>query len=156
MRRLKPNDPTSELRTFPVAVYKYDTPVDLKELSKKVAAQSALGSGEVYNALKYFCSELHEYLLGGRLVNIEGLGCFFLSLQGQGATDAESFATSDITGLRICFRASNDIRIHNGATTRTDGLSFIDVDKVNAGTTASTDDTAGGDTDSGTEEDPFG
>lgn len=136
-RNLIPNDESSEKRFFPVVTYKYDNPVDLKAMSKEIAAQSVLGEGDVYNVLKYFCSLLQKDLLAGKLVNIDGLGCFYLSLQGKGATSAEEFTTDVITGLRICFRASNEIRIHNGATTRTDGLTFIDVDKVNGNAASS-------------------
>ncbi len=131
VRNLVPGDTNSEKRVFPVVTYKYDTPIDLKTLSKAIAAKSVLGEGEVYNVLKYFCTYMQQYLLDGKYVNVDGFGCFYLALQGKGALNLEEFTTDVISGLRICFRASNDIRIHNGATTRTDGLHFIDVDKVN-------------------------
>ena len=105
--------------------------------------------------LKYFCSLLQEVLLEGRQVNIHGLGYFSLALQGQGADSEEKFTTNDITGLRICFRAHNDIRIHNGATTRTDGLDFLDVDKVNGETTSGTDDTGSDGEDGGQSGNPL-
>ena len=156
-RNLIPNDESSEKRVFPIVTYKYDKAVDLKEFSKEIAGQSILGEGEVYNALKYFRTLLQKTLLSGKLVNIDGLGCFYLSLQGKGAKTAEEFTTGDISGLRICFRASNDIRIHNGATTRTDGLSFLDVDKVNG---EESDNGSGGGSGSGSgegqEENPLG
>ena len=160
-RKLNPMDQNSEERVFPVVTYKYDRPATLPELSTKIGKQSVLGKGEVYNVLLYFCSLLQDTLLSGRQVNIEGLGYFFLSLQGKGAESEEDFTTNDITGIRICFRAHNDIRIHNGATTRTEGLEFLDVDNVkhgsgtgNDGTTEEPDtdidpdDTTGGEDDS--------
>ena len=157
-RKLNPMDQNSEERVFPVVTYKYDRPATLPELSTKIGKQSVLGKGEVYNVLLYFCSLLQDTLLSGRQVNIEGLGYFFLSLQGKGAESEEDFTTNDITGIRICFRAHNDIRIHNGATTRTEGLEFLDVDNVkhgsgtgNNGTTeepdTEPDDTTGGEDD---------
>ena len=66
-------------------------------------------------------------------VNIEGLGYFFLAAQSKGAAKMEDFTAQDITGLRICFRANNDIRLHTGAATRSDGLKLKDVDRINAG-----------------------
>ena len=137
-RRLVTSDETSEMRVFPVVTYKYGKAADLDEVAKKIAKQSILGEGEVYNMLKYFCASLQEILLDGRQVNIDGFGYFSLTLQGKGVTDADKFTTNDITGLRICFRAHNDIRIHNGATTRTNGLNFLDVDKINSETTEGT------------------
>lgn len=154
-RRLVPSDETSEMRVFPVVTYKYGKAADLKEVAKKIAKQSILGEGEVYNMLKYFCSMLQDILLEGRQVNIDGLGYFSLALQGQGAVSAEEFTTNDISGLRICFRAHNDIRIHNGATTRTDGLDFLDVDKVNGETTSGTDDTGSDGEDGGQSGNPL-
>lgn len=156
-RRLVPSDETSETRVFPVVTYKYGKAANLKEVAKKIAKQSILGEGEVYNMLKYFCSLLQDILLEGRQVNIDGLGYFSLALQGQGAESVEAFTTNDITGLRICFRAHNDIRIHNGATTRTDGLDFLDVDKVNGETPTDTDDGtgSGGEDGGGEDENPL-
>ena len=161
-RKLNPLDTQSEERIFPVVTYKYDRAATLSELSAKIAQQSVLGKGEVYNVLIYFCSQLQDTLLAGRQVNVEGLGCFFLSLQGKGAESEEDFTTNDITGIRICFRAHNDIRIHNGATTRTEGLEFLDVDNVKHGgvstddseTPEEPDDTTGGE-DGGVTEDPL-
>lgn len=152
-RRLVPSDELSEMRVFPVVTYKYGKAADLKEIAKKIAKQSILGEGEVYNMLKYFCSLLQEILLEGRQVNIDGFGYFSLALQGKGVTDGDKLTTNDITGLRICFRAHNDIRIHNGATTRTDGLNFLDVDKINSETTDGSEvtepDNEGGDDEGG-------
>ena len=78
-RRLVPSDETSEMRVFPVVTYKYGKAADLKEVAKKIAKQSILGEGEVYNMLKYFCSMLQDILLEGRQVNIDGLGYFSLA-----------------------------------------------------------------------------
>ena len=148
-RKLNPTDSNSEMRVFPVVTYKYARAVTLSEFAKKIAKQSILGEGEVYNNLKYFCSLLQEILLEGKQVNIDGLGYFFLALQGNGAESEEEFTTNDITGIRICFRAHNNIRIHNGATTRTEGLDFLDVDKIQQGNAsdANTDETEPDETD---------
>lgn len=69
--------------------------------------------------------------MSGRSVNIEGLGYFYLAAQSKGAETAEAFTVADILGLRICFRANSDIRLTTGTTTRTDGLSFKDLDRIN-------------------------
>ena len=81
--------------------------------------------------LKDFRTLLRKTLLSGRSVNIEGLGFFFLSAQSKGVEKAEEFTNQDITGLRICFRANNDIRLHTGTSTRSDGLKLKDVDRIN-------------------------
>lgn len=146
-RHAQPADLSSEIRVYPVVTYKYARAATLSEVAKKIAKQSILGEGEVYNLLKYFCSLLQEILLEGRQVNLDGFGYFFLALQGNGAETEEEFTTNDITGIRICFRAHNNIRIHNGATTRTEGLDFLDVDKIQQGNGSDTNETEPDETD---------
>ena len=134
------SDPTNQdsvKRTYPIISYKYDTPATLKEVAQEISGNSGV-------------SELmRKILLGGRSVNIDGIGYFYLSAQSKGTDKAEDFTASDITGLRICFRANKDIRLNAGASsTRTDGLMFKDLDRLND---EGTDAPSGGD---GEGEDP--
>ena len=104
---------------------------------------------ETISVLKDFRTLMRKILLGGRSVNIDGIGYFYLSAQSKGTDKAEDFTASDITGLRICFRANKDIRLNAGASsTRTDGLMFKDLDRLND---EGTDAPSGGD---GEGEDP--
>ena len=84
-------------------------------------------------------------MLSGRSVNIDGLGFFYLSAKSKGTEKAEDFTANDITGLRICFRANSDIRLVATGATRSDGLSFKDVDRIQNGSA-----------DGGEEENPLG
>ena len=59
------------------------------------------------------------------------MGYFFLSAQSKGTEKAEDFTVSDISGLRVCFRANSDIRLFTGTSTRSDGLKFKDLDHIN-------------------------
>ena len=70
-------------------------------------------------------------MLSGRSVNIDGLGYFYLAAKSKGTDKAEDFTANDITGLRICFRANSDIRLVASGTTRSEGLKFKDVDRIN-------------------------
>lgn len=125
-------DKSSAKRTYPVISYKYDNPATLSEVAKKISGNAGVSEGETISVLKDFRTLLREILLGGRSVNIDGIGYFYLSAQSKGTDKAEDFTASDITGLRICFRANKDIRLNVGASsTRTDGLTFKDLDKLN-------------------------
>ncbi|WP_455585190.1 HU family DNA-binding protein [Bacteroides sp.] len=127
-----PTDKDSVKRTYPIISYKYDTSATLKEVAKEISGNSGVSEGETYSVLKDFRSLLRKTLLSGRSVNIDGIGYFFLSAQSKGTDKPEDFTANDITGLRICFRANKDIRLNAGsASTRTDGLVFKDVDKLN-------------------------
>lgn len=132
IRLVNPMDKESETRTYPQILYKYDHPATLKEFAKEISGQAGVSEGETIGVLKDFRTLLRKTLLMGRSVNIEGLGYFFLSAHSKGTEKMEDFTAADISGLRICFRANNDIRLNTGGGTRTDGLKLMDVDRVNA------------------------
>lgn len=127
-------DPTNKelgMRVYPIISYQYDTSATLKEIAKIIAVQSGMSEGASNSVIKDFRSILKNMLLSGRSVNIEGLGYFYLAAQSKGTKKAEDFTVADITGLRICFRANSDIRLSTGIATRTDGLTFKDLDCIN-------------------------
>ena len=128
-----------------VSIYGSDNLVDLLEVSTvngvlqvNIKKGVKILSGE--RRLKVIASspslddvdiKLRKTLLSGRSVNIKGLGYFFLSAQSKGTEKAENFTVSDISGLRVCFRANSDIRLFTGTSTRSDGLKFKDLDHIN-------------------------
>lgn len=125
-----PTDKSSAKKTYPVISYKYDTPATLKEVAKEISGNAGVSEGETISVLKDFRTLLRKILLSGRSVNIEGIGYFYLAARSKGTEKPEDFTQQDISGLRICFRANNDIRLNTGVTTRTDGLTFKDLDKI--------------------------
>lgn len=128
-------DPTNKAlgkKTYPVIVYKYSNPATLSEMAKEISSNSGVSEGESISVIKDFRTLLKKQLLSGRAVNIDGIGYFFLAAQSKGTANRADFTATDITGLRICFRAHNDIRLNTGTTTtRTDGLVLRDVDRLN-------------------------
>lgn len=132
LRLSDPTDKSSVKRTYPIISYKYDTAATLKEVAQEIRGNSGVSEGETISVLKDFRTLLRKTLLTGRSVNIDGIGYFYLSASSKGTDKPEDFSASDITGLRICFRANRDIRINAGASsTRTDGLAFKDLDRIN-------------------------
>lgn len=127
-------DPTNKelgMKVYPIISYQYDTSATLNEIAKVISVQSGVSEGASISVIKDFRSLLKKMLLSGRSVNIEGLGYFYLAAQSKGTKKAEDFTVADITGLRICFRANSDIRLLTGIATRTDGLTFKDLDCIN-------------------------
>ena len=113
-------DPTNKeagKKVYPVISYQYDTSATLDEFAKEIASASGVSEGETISVLKDFRTLLRKTLLGGRSVNIAGLGYFYLSAQSKGTEKAEDFTIANISGLRICFRANSDIRLFTGTTT---------------------------------------
>ncbi|MCI1681555.1 MAG: DNA-binding protein [Bacteroides sp.] len=131
LRRVNPVDKDSAKKVYPMITYKYGTPATLDDVAKEISGSSGVSEGETISVLKDFRTQLKKILLSGRAVNITGLGYFYLAAHSDGTDKAEDFTASDINGLRICFRANKDIRITASGTTRSDGLSFKDVDRIN-------------------------
>ena len=153
------SDPTNQdsvKRTYPIISYKYDTPATLKEVAQEISGNSGVSEGETISVLKDFRTLLRKLLLSGRSVNIDGLGFFYLSAKSKGTEKAEDFTANDITGLRICFRANSDIRLVATGATRSDGLSFKDVDRIQNGSADGGNGGNGGSSDGGEEENPLG
>lgn len=127
-----PTDKNSVKRTYPIISYKYDNPATLNEVAKEISGSAGVSEGETISVLKDFRTLMRKILLSGRSVNIDGIGYFYLSAQSKGTDKPEDFTANDISGLRICFRANKDIRLNAGtAATRTSGLVFKDLDKLN-------------------------
>lgn len=127
-------DPTNKeagKKVYPIISYQYDTSATLDEFAKEISSTSGVSEGETISVLKDFRTLLKKTLLGGRSVNIAGLGYFFLAAQSKGTEKPEDFTVADISGLRVCFRANSDIRLFTGTSTRSDGLKFKDLDHIN-------------------------
>lgn len=167
VRRVNLVDKDSAKRVYPVVTYKYGTPATLDDVAKEISGSSGVSEGETISVLKDFRTQLKKLLLSGRAVNIAGLGYFYLAAHSDGTDKAEDFTASDIRGLRICFRANKDIRITVSGSTRSDGLNFKDVDRINDDTSddsgsegddSSSDSETGGSPDTGgvIDDDPLG
>ena len=90
-------DPTNKeagKKVYPVISYQYDTSATLDEFAKEIASASGVSEGETISVLKDFRTLLRKTLLGGRSVNIAGLGYFYLSAQSKGTEKAEDFMWS--------------------------------------------------------------
>lgn len=149
-------DQNSAKKVYPTITYKYSNPAKLKEVAKEISAMSGVSEGNSYSVLKDFRTYLKKTLLTGRIVNIDGLGHFFLAAQSKGTDKAEDFTSSDITALRICFRANSDIRITASGTTRTEGLVLKDVDRINGNDSNTSGDGSGSGGDGNQGENPLG
>lgn len=125
-------DKTSAKKTYPQITYQYSKPSTLDEIAREISQTSGASEGGAISVLKDFRTLLKKKLIEGRTVNISGLGYFYLAAQSKGTDNPEDFTAANVTGLRVCFRADNEIRLNTGTSTRTDGLSLKDVDRVNA------------------------
>ena len=142
------SDKDSAKKVFPTITYEYGKAATLTEVAKEISGNSGVSEGETISVLKDFRTLLRKLLLSGRSVNIDGLGYFYLAAKSKGTEKAED--------LRICFRANSDIRLVAAGTTRSDGLSFKDVDRIQGGSIGGDNSGNGGGSDGGEEENPLG
>lgn len=149
-------DKDSAKKVFPVITYEYGKAATLDEVAKEISGNSGVSEGETISVLKDYRTLLKKILLSGRAANIDGLGYFYLAAKSKGTDKAEDFTANDITGLRICFRANSDIRIVATGSTRSDGLSFKDVDRIQSGSLAEEGENGGSGSGEGQEENPLG
>ena len=130
-RTSDPSDKNSPKKTYPQITYQYSNSATLDEIAKEISGNAGVSEGETISVLKDFRTQLKKQLIAGRTVNIDGLGTFYLAAQSKGTDRSEDFSATDITGLRICFRANSEIRLSTNISTRTDGLVLKDVDRIN-------------------------
>lgn len=127
----RPADPRMpEVKKFyPVISYRLDIPADLREVAQELSVVSGVSEGACYSILKDFPVLVRKALLSGRSVNLEGLGFFYLSARSAGKEHAADLSFRDIEELHVCFRADNDIRLGTRGYRRSQGLSFINLDR---------------------------
>ena len=79
--------------------------VDTKELADAIQQNVSVKRSDVYGVLMELANAVHDKLLAGYKVRIEGLGIFSVGLKTTAAETAQKFTvTSNISGERINFR----------------------------------------------------
>lgn len=119
-----PRDKKSPKRYYPRAIT-LGRSVKLDFITDKIKDRSSLSAGDVKSVLQNFIEKLKEQLLEGKTVNIEGLGCFKLSLKSKGEDTPEEVTAKSVDSVRICFKAHKDLRINKHETRAGDKLNFI-------------------------------
>ena len=84
--------------------------VSQKDISNDIVALSSLSRGDVSNVIDSLLDTLPKYLLMGKSVSLGDLGTFRLSFSSKGADTPESFNTSLISGAKIIFTPSSELR----------------------------------------------
>lgn len=123
----EPGNKKSPKRYYPKAIT-LGRSVRLNYITEKIKDQSSLSAGDVKSVLQNFIEKLKEQLLEGKSVNIEGLGCFRLSLKSKGAEKPDEVNAKTVESVRICFKAHKDLRINKTETRASDQLSLISID----------------------------
>ena len=101
----KPNEP-GKLYASPVN----EGTVRKREIAADIVNISSLARGDVSNVIDSLVDTFPKYLLMGRSVNLDGFGTFRLSFTSTGVNAPEDFNASMISGVKIIFTPSAEIK----------------------------------------------
>jgi len=93
----------------------YATPVNAgktsqRDISNDIVALSSLTRGDVSNVIDNLIDTVPKYLLMGKSVSLGDLGTFRLSFSSKGVDDPKEFNTNMISGAKIIFTPSSELR----------------------------------------------
>lgn len=114
----------SPMRFYPKAITLGNS-VNLKFITERIKEISSLSRGDIRGVIQNLVDKLKEQLLEGKSVNIDGLGVFRLSFQSKGEETEKEVGVKSVHSVRICFRASQDLKIKKSATRAGEQLKLI-------------------------------
>lgn len=108
VRRGVPGKPVTEGKWYASAVNAGRFTV--RDISKEIAGRSSLTRGDIDNVLTNFVDELPTFLKLGMSVKLGDFGTLRLSLASDGAENKEDFHASNITGVKVIFTPSAELK----------------------------------------------
>jgi predicted histone-like DNA-binding protein len=87
-----------------------DGRVTQQEVSADIVNLSSLARGDVGNVINSLIDTVPKYLVMGKSVNLGELGTFRVSFTSAGVEDARDFTVDKISGVRVVFTPSAELR----------------------------------------------
>lgn len=84
--------------------------IDLRDMSKRIAAISTFSEIDVLGVLTAFVSEIPAFLLDNSSVELGELGTFSLHINSKGAESPEQVNAHKITKVKMAFRPGTRIK----------------------------------------------
>ncbi|MGL2967023.1 HU family DNA-binding protein [Flavobacterium sp. XGLA_31] len=97
-----------EIQYYPCAVHQ--GVMDLNALAEVISASSTLTPADCYGVIIALTDAIGEALKQGRIIKMEALGTFQLTLQGAAATSPEALGKSNIKGAKVVYKPSAKIK----------------------------------------------
>jgi len=97
-----------EIKYYPCAVH--DGEDDLDSLADIVASQSTISKADCYGVIIALTKAIGESLSDGRIVRIDSLGSFQITLQGFPADTLEELGKANIKGAKIIYKPSLNMK----------------------------------------------
>lgn len=97
-----------QTKYYPCAVHQGED--DLDRLADIVVSQSTMSKADCYGVIIALTKAIGESLSEGRIVKIETLGTFQITLQGLPADSPNDLGKSNIKGAKIIFKPSRNMK----------------------------------------------
>lgn len=104
--RRNPQQPTAQKKFYASPVYVGE--LGVRELAKKIAAQSTVSSIDVLAVLEAFLQLIPEELIEGYIVKLRDFGTFRISLSSEGVEKQEDLTSNNIKKINLLFRPSKE------------------------------------------------
>jgi predicted histone-like DNA-binding protein len=108
VKRKNPQEPEDPGKLYAMPIY--DGKVTQREVSADIVNLSSLARGDVGNVINCLIDTVPKYLVMGKSVNLGELGTFRVSFTSKGVEDAKDFTADKISGVRVVFIPSTELR----------------------------------------------
>lgn len=104
-----------QIKYYPCAIHKGED--DLNSLADIVSSQSTISKADCYGVIMALTKVIAESLSEGRIVRIDSLGSFQITLQGLPGESPDEFGKSTIKKANIIYKPSKNMKkMLNGLT----------------------------------------
>lgn len=97
-----------EVKYYPCAVSRGE--VDLAGLAAIIASRSTISKADCYGVIMALSQAIGESLADGKIVRVESLGTFSLTLQGTAADAPQPLGKTNIKKAKIVYNPAKDLR----------------------------------------------
>ena len=98
-----------QVKYYPCAIHKGED--DLESLAEILALRSSMSKADCYGVIIGLTSVISESLAAGRIVRIDSLGSFQITVQGTPADTLEELGKANIKGAKIKFNPSKSMKL---------------------------------------------
>ena len=97
-----------QIKYYPCAIH--NGADDLDSLADIVASQSTISKADCYGVIMALTKAIGESLAEGRIVRINSLGTFQITLQGLPADSPEDLGKANIKGAKIIYKPALNLK----------------------------------------------
>jgi len=97
-----------QIKYYPCAIHNGED--DLDSLADSVASQSTISKADCYGVIIALTKAIGDSLADGRIVRINNLGTFQITLQGLPADSPEELGKSNIKGAKIIYKPAPNMK----------------------------------------------